>query len=63
MDKPIVSVELNSFDQRVAVNGINYYRNYLIENGYPTEDVDSLLLKIINAPARSIRRISDREAR
>ena len=43
---------LDSFDWRLAIAGMNHFRNKLIRTGKPTEDVDTLLLKLINAKAK-----------
>ena len=40
---------LDSFEHRLAVAGINHFRNQLIQTGKPTEDVDALLLKLWKA--------------
>ena len=47
---------LDDFEHRLAVAGINHFRNYLIQTGKPTEDVDALLLKLLKAK-RSKRRL------
>lgn len=46
---------LDSFEYRLAVAGINHFRNYLIQIEKPTEDVDTLLLKLLKAPMRKIK--------
>ena len=43
---------LDSFDWRLAIAGMNHFRNKLIRTGKPTEDADALLLKLINAKAK-----------
>ena len=43
-------VTLNSFEQRLMVQGLNDFRNDALRDGKPTEDVDNLLLKVIDAP-------------
>ena len=43
---------LDSFDWRLAISGMNHFRNKLIRTGKPTEDADALLLKLINAKAK-----------
>ncbi len=47
-----VVVTLNSFEQRLMVSGLADWRNDLIRQEKPTEDVDDLLLKVIDAPAK-----------
>ena len=48
-------LHLDSFEHRLAVAGINHFRNQLIHTGKPTEDVDALLLKLLKAPIRKIK--------
>ena len=57
-----VTVNLDSFEQRLVVKGMNKFRNELIRDEKPTEDVDDILLKIIDAPPQKRKR-DDREAR
>ena len=59
-EKRVISV--NDFEQNLLVNGINEFRNMLLEQGMPTEDVDKLLIKVIDAPPQRKRRF-DREDR
>ena len=47
-----VVVTLDNFEQRLMVTGLADFRNTLIRAEKPTEDVDSLLLKVIDAPQR-----------
>lgn len=46
---------LDCFEHRLAVAGMNHFRNHLLRDGKPTEDVDSLLLRLLNAPTRRIK--------
>ena len=57
-----VMIKVSDFEQRILVNGMNRFRNDLIREDLPTEDVDDILLKIIDAPATK-RKKADREAR
>ena len=57
-----VMIKVNDFEQRLLVNGMNRFRNDLIREELPTEDVDDVLLKIIDAPPAKKKRIR-REAR
>jgi len=57
-----VTVNLDSFEQRLVVKGMNNFRNELIRDEKPTEDVDDILLKIIDAPPQKRKR-DEREAR
>ena len=58
-----VVVTLDSFEQRLMVNGLNDFRNDLIRDDKPTEDIDDLLLKVIDAPAKAGKWWQDRETR
>ena len=57
-----VVVTLDDFEQRLMVSGLADFRNDLIRDDKPTEDVDELILKVIDAPKEKHRR-SLREAR
>ena len=48
-------VTLNSFEQRLMVQGLTDFRNDTLRDGKPTQDVDDLILKVIDAPASSSR--------
>jgi len=41
---------LTDFEQRLLINALVYFRNELLETQRPTEDINNLLLKIIDAP-------------
>lgn len=56
-------VSLDNFEQRVLVNGLCSFRNELLRADQPTEDVDELLLKVIDAPTKKESRKANREAR
>ena len=43
-----VKVKLTDLECNLLINGMNEYRNMLLADGLPTEDVDELLLKIID---------------
>ena len=60
VDKRVIVVD--SFEHDLMINGINEFRNMLIEEEKPTEDVDNLLMKILDAPNERKRRF-DREDR
>jgi len=57
-----VCVTLENFDQRLMVNGLVEFKNDLIRQGKPTEDVENLIMKVIDAPPAKEKR-RDREAR
>ena len=56
-------VMLDDFEQRLMVNGLTDFRNDLLREDKPTEDVDDLILKVIDAPTKKDKRRTDREAR
>ena len=56
-----VVVTLDDFEQRLLVSGLADFRNDLIRDEKPTEDVDDLILK--DAPTQKEKRKADREAR
>lgn len=45
-------LKLTDFECNLLINGMNEFRNMLLSDGIPTEDVDELLLKIINKSER-----------
>ena len=47
-------VKLDDFEHRVLISCVNTARTVFIEQGTPTEDVDELLIKIINAPSKKV---------
>ena len=56
-------ISLTPFEHDLLINGMNEFRNELLENDEPTEDVDDLLLKIIDAPMKKEKRRDFYEAR
>lgn len=58
-----VVVTLDDFEQRLLVSGLADFRNDLIRDEKPTEDVDDLILKVIDAPTQKEKRKADRKAR
>ena len=58
-----VVVTLDGFEQRLMVTGLADFRNDLIRAEKPTEDVDGLLLKVIDAPTKKEKRRAEREER
>ena len=59
-DKRVVTI--NEFEQNLLINGMNEFRNQLLQDDRPTEDIDELLLKLIDAKTkRELRRDPDRE--
>ena len=47
-----VKIKFTDFECNLLVNGMNEFRNMLLADGLPTEDVDELLLKIIDKSER-----------
>lgn len=58
-----VVVTLDNFEQRLMVSGVADFRNDLIRDEKPTEDVEELILKVIDAPTEKVRKKADRAAR
>ena len=56
-------VELNQDEHNLMVNGLNYFRKAMEEQDVPTEDIEDLLLKVIDAPANKGKWWQDRETR
>lgn len=52
---------LDRYELGVVVNALNEMRNDLLEEERPTDIVDEVLLKVIDAPAKKVRRRSDEE--
>lgn len=45
-------IGVTDFECNLLINGMNEFRNMLLTEGLPTEDVDELLLKIIDKSER-----------
>lgn len=58
-----VVITLDDFEHRLMIGGLNSFRNGLIQDDKPTDDIDDLILKVIDAPTRKERRRSLRETR
>ena len=56
-------VTLDDFEQRLMVSGLMDFRNDLLRDEKPTEDINDLILKAIYAPTKKEKRRADREAR
>lgn len=59
-EKRVLTVD--DFEHNLMLNGINEYRNMLLEQKLPTDGVDDLLLKVLDAPLQKRRRF-EREDR
>ena len=42
-----IKIKLDSFELNLLINGMNEFRNMLLAEDLPTEDIDELLLKLI----------------
>lgn len=60
-EKRVITVD--PYEQGVMINGLNDFRNDLIREEKPTEDVDELLLKVIDAPTIKQKKKACREER
>ena len=58
-----VVVTMDCFEQRLLVRALTDFRNELLREEKPTEDVDALLLKVIDAAPQKERKKADRAAR
>ena len=47
-----IKIKFTDFECNLLINGMNEFRNMLLADGLPTEDVDELLLKIIDKSER-----------
>ena len=56
-------ITLDGYEHGVMVNALNELRNDLIEEQRPTDAVDDLLLKTIDAPTNKQKRRSHDETR
>ena len=54
---------LDEFEQRLMVSGLMDFRNDLLKDDKPTEDINDLILKVIDAPTQKEKRRAEREER
>ena len=54
---------LDEFEQRLMVSGLMDFRNDLLKDEKPTEDINELILKVIDAPIKKEKRRAEREER
>ncbi len=47
-----IKIKFKDFECNLLINGMNEFRNMLLAEDLPTEDVDELLLKIIDKSER-----------
>jgi len=48
-------IALNPYEHGVVINALNDMRNELIEEDRPTDMVDEILLKTIDAPTKTVK--------
>ena len=56
-------ITLDDFEQRLMVSGLMDFRNDLLKEEKPPEDINDLILKVIDAPTKKEKRKADREER
>ena len=49
-------ITLDDFEQRLMVSGLMDFRNDLLKEEKPTEDINDLILKVIDAPTKTEKR-------
>jgi len=54
---------LDEFEQRLMVSGLMDFRNDLLKDDKPTEDINDLILKVIDAPTKKEKQRAEREER
>ena len=54
---------LDEFEQRLMVSGLMDFRKDLLKDDKPTEDINDLILKVIDAPTKKEKRRAEREER
>lgn len=56
-------LSLDDYEHRLLVQGLMAFRNGVLQEGKPAQDVDDLLLKVLDAPVRGKGRLFDHAAR
>jgi hypothetical protein len=54
---------LDKYEQGIVINALNGFRNDLIEDKRPTDAVDDVLIKAIDAPTKKEKRRNNNETR
>lgn len=62
MDGEKRTLEVNHHEHGVLLNALNEYRNGKLAEGYTTDIIDEVLLKVIDAPRTKDKRRRSREA-
>lgn len=60
-EKKIITID--GFEQRLMISGLMDFRNDLLKEEKPTEDINELILKVIDAPMKKEKRKESREER
>lgn len=63
MNDPRYRVVLDDFEQGIVINSLLEFRNNLLGDDKPTEDINELILKIIDAPTERRRWQQGRDER
>jgi len=50
--KYVIVLELEKYEKGIMINALNNFRNKLIKEDIDTETVDTLLLKLLDAPEK-----------
>lgn len=58
-----VCVMMDDFEQRVTLKSLNEFRNTLIREELPTEDVEEMIMKVANAQPLKRKLRTSREVR
>ena len=56
-------IELNDFEHRIMMRALYDHRNDCLEENKPTEDLNDVLLKVIDAPTKKEKRKQARDER
>lgn len=49
-------IVFDKYEYGITLNALNHFRNYLLEQDKPTEDVDELMLKLYKIQFKSLKR-------
>ena len=63
MENNQLHLVISDAEQRMIVKGLYDLRAQLLLSGEPADDIESLMLRIMDAQSKAERRRSDREAR
>lgn len=58
-----VCVMMDDFEQRVTLKSLNEFRNTLIREELPTEDVEEMIMKVANAQPLKCKLRTSRDVR